>query len=109
MGYPGTFQGIQKGDRFCHLCISEKEWIAKLDPVTRINSSDEYVNKCPHKRKFKLGRIENTEGIDLMKHTIIPCVDNAQNPNQEIKITIPRRSQRSRRKAQVLDENEWVT
>ena len=33
-------RAYKKGDRFCHLCISEKEWIPKLDPTTRINSSD---------------------------------------------------------------------
>ena len=102
-------RAYKKGDRFCHLCVSEKEWIAKLDPTTRINSSDEYVSKCPHQRKFKLGRIENTESIDLMKHTIIPVEDNAPDQNSVINIIIPRRSDRTRKKTKTLDSNEWVT
>ena len=100
---------VRIGTRFCHLCISEKEWIAKLDPITLINSSDEYVSKCPHKRKFKLGRIQNTESIDLMKHTIVLVTDRAPDQNQAINIIIPRKSERSRRKTRILDENEWVT
>ena len=77
--------------------------------MTRINSSDEYVSKFSHKRKFKQGRIENTESIDLMKHTIVPVTDSAPDQNREIRIIIPRRSERSRRKTRILDENEWVT
>ena len=102
-------RAYKKGDRFCHLCVSEKEWIAKLDPTTRINSSDEYVSKCPHRRKFKLGRIENTDSIDLMQHTRIPDIDSAPDHNREINIIIPRRSDRPRRKTKTLDSNEWVT
>ena len=97
----------KKGDRFCHLCINEKEWIAKMDTTTRINSSDEYVSKCPHKRKFKLGRIQNTESIDLMKHTIVPDTDIAPDQNQEINIIIPRK--RPREKTRTVDESEGVT
>ena len=102
-------RAYKKGDRFCHLCVSEKEWIAKLDPTTRINRSDEYVSKFPHRRKFKLGRIKNTKSIDLMKHTIIPVKDNAPDHNREINIIIPRRSDRTRRKTKTLDSNERVT
>lgn len=85
-----------------------KKWIAKLDPTIRINSTGEFVSKCHHKRKFKLGRIEDTEGVDLMKYTLNPCIDKMSLNNQEIKITILRRSQRTRRKPQILNENERV-
>ena len=53
-------RSYKKGDRFCQLCVCEKKWIAMLDPNERINTSDEFVSKCPHKRKYKLGRIQNT-------------------------------------------------
>ena len=80
-----------------------------MDTTTRINSSDEYVSKCPHKRKFKLGRIQNTESIDLMKHTIVPDTDKAPDQNQAINIIIPRKSERPRGKTRTLDESEGVT
>ena len=63
-------KAYRKGQKHCSLCACEKKWIAKLDGPDSLNSNKEYVSKCPHKWKFRLARITDTEGVDLLKHTI---------------------------------------
>ena len=42
------------GARYCDTCLSEKTHIALANPSEILNSRKEIVNKCPHKRNFKL-------------------------------------------------------
>ena len=42
------------GARFCDTCLCEKTHTALSEPSEILNSRREIVNKCPHKRKFKL-------------------------------------------------------
>ena len=67
-----------------------KKWIAKLDGPHSLNSNKEYVSKCPHKWKFRLARITDTEGVDLLKHTI-QTNSEAINIGSVPHVTIPRR------------------
>ena len=42
------------GNRYCDTCLSETTHIALAEPSEILNSRKEIVNKCPHKRNFKL-------------------------------------------------------
>ena len=63
-------KSYRKGQTHCSLCACEKNWIAKFDGPDSLSSHKECVSKCPHKWKFRLARITDTEGVDLLKHTI---------------------------------------
>ena len=42
----------------CHLCLTEKAFIIKEDPVNALNTRGEILNKCRHRNKFKLKKIQ---------------------------------------------------
>ena len=84
-------KSYRKGQTHCSLCACEKKWIAKLDGPDSLNSNKEYVSKCPHKWKFRLARITDTEGVDLLKHTI-RTDSEAINIDSAPHVTIPRRT-----------------
>ena len=44
----------QPGARECDLCLQEKVTICLADPKTTLNSRNEMVSKCRHRRKFTL-------------------------------------------------------
>ena len=67
----------RKGQTYCSLCTCEKKWIARFDGSNSLNSNKEYVSKCPHKWKFRLARITDTENVDLLRHTIQPSSDTS--------------------------------
>ena len=96
-----------KDDKFCQLCISEKKWIARLSMEERINSNSEFVTKCPHKRKYKLARIKNTEDIDLLEFTIIPNTEHTNFETNQV-IIPPRRSSRNRRENSQYTGPQWT-
>ena len=62
-----------------------------MDGPDSLNSNKEYVSKCPHKWKFRLARITDTEGVDLLKHTI-RTDSEAINIDSVPHVTIPRRT-----------------
>ena len=95
------------GNKYCNLCISEKKWILKCEGSNRLNKNEEFVAKCPHMRKFKLGRIENTKDIDLLKHTIIPNTDLIDYNVKDKEIEGARRSNRIRKKNVKFTGTEW--
>ena len=83
-------RAYRKGQTHCGLCACEKKWIAKLDGPDSLNSNKEYVSKCPHKWKFRLARITDTDGADLLKHTI-QTNSEAISIGSVPHVTIPRR------------------
>ena len=70
-------RAFRKGQKHCSLCTCEKKWIARFDGPNSLNSNKEYVSKCPHKWKFRLARIKDTDGVDLLRHTIKPHSDTS--------------------------------
>ena len=42
----------------CHLCLTEKAFIIKEDPVKALNTRGEILNKCHHRNKFRLKKIQ---------------------------------------------------
>ena len=56
------------GDEYCQLCIAEKTWIMKYEGIKRLNSNDELISTCRHRRKHLLGRIKNRRGRYLQVH-----------------------------------------
>ena len=68
-------RAFRKGHKQCSLCTCEKKWIARYDGPNSLNSNQEYVSKCPHKWKFRLARIKDTDSVDLLRHTIQPSSD----------------------------------
>ena len=42
----------------CHLCLTEKAFIIKEDPVNALNTRGEILNKCRHLNKYKLKKIQ---------------------------------------------------
>ena len=61
----------------------------------RLNSNNEYVSKCPHKWKFRLGRITDIKDVDLLKHTIQPNYNNGETVVNPV-VVLPRRSNRAK-------------
>ena len=43
---------LQCGAKRCDLCVSETLCIALADEKTLLNCRDEFISKCPHRRKF---------------------------------------------------------
>ena len=58
-------KSFSPGDEYCQLCIKEKSWIMKYEGDKRLNSNDELISTCRHRRKYLLGRIKNTGEIDI--------------------------------------------
>ena len=85
-----TVNSYRPGNEYCKLCIAEKKWILFYEGSKRLNSNEELIATCRHRRKYLLGRIKNTENVDLLRHTV-------QNEDQvavsnDVEIFIPRRS-----------------
>ena len=98
-----TVGQYKPGNQYCNLCCSEKKWILKKEGKDRLNKNSEFVSKCPHKRKFKLGRIKGADNIDLLQHTAI----QPENQNEVILEYIPRRSTRVRKEITMYAGSEW--
>ena len=79
-----------------------KKWIILSHGKDRLNSNEELLANCPHMRKYKLARI-NSEGIDILRHTIIPDTDHTSYDTN-----VPRTSLRIRRANVKWPENEWT-
>ena len=47
----------RSGSKGCDLCLSEKTTIALADPSRTLNTRNEIISKCRHKRKFILARL----------------------------------------------------
>ena len=48
------------GDKFCHLCTTEKYMITKelkTNENTNLNSRDELFTQCRHRSRFKLNKV----------------------------------------------------
>ena len=43
-----------RGDKLCHLCVSEKVFILRGDPDTMLNKRSEIMQKCRHKQELML-------------------------------------------------------
>ena len=41
-----------------------------MDEEKKPNKNEEFVAKCPHVRRFKLGRMKDSSEVDLLKQTI---------------------------------------
>ena len=77
----------------------------------RINSNEELISTCRHKRKYKLGRIKGSEEVDLMKHTIQTMNEPVLNTRNQspIIIEVPRRGTRVRKMNTKWNSKEWTT
>ena len=67
----------------------------KYEGDKRLNSNDELISTCRHRRKYLLGREKDTGEIDILSNTIqngkrkyIPAVSDTR------EISLPRRSER---------------
>ena len=77
-----------------------------MDENTRINKCEEFVSKCPHRRKFKLGRCKDADDVDLLRCTVVP---DSENTNFECgNLTQLRRGTRQREKSKRYGE-DWTT
>ena len=45
-------------EKTCHLCLTEKTFIIKEDPINALNTRREILNKCRHRNKFELKKIQ---------------------------------------------------
>ena len=98
----------KKGQKFCKLCICEKKWISLLAGKERLNSNNEFVSKCPHKWKFRLGRITDIKNVDLLKHTIQPNYDNGEAVVNPV-VVLPRRSKRAKTLNSQYSDTMWTS
>ena len=48
---------FRSGSKTCDLCVAEKTTIALSDPNQTLNTRNEIISKCRHKRKYKLARL----------------------------------------------------
>ena len=90
-------ESFSPGDEYCQLCIPEKTWIMKYKGDKGLNSNDELISTCRHRRKYLLGRIKNTGDIDILRNTIqngrrkyLPAVPATRD------ISLARRSERKK-------------
>ena len=88
-------KSFRPGNAYCRLCIAEKKWILFYDGEKRLNTNEELISTCRHRRKFLLGRIKDTDGIDLLRHT--SKMANEPAISNEVEVIIPRRSTRDRK------------
>ena len=49
---------FSSGSRSCDLCLTEKLTILQADPKVTVNSRDEILEKCRHKKKYTLHTVE---------------------------------------------------
>ena len=67
----------------------------KYEGEKRLNSNDELISTCRHRRKYLLGRMKDTGEIDILRHTIqrkyAPAISDTR------KISLPRRSERKKK------------
>ena len=47
---------FRSGSKHCDLCLSEKTIIALSDPRSTLNTRNEIISKCRHRRKFMVAR-----------------------------------------------------
>ena len=72
---------------FCDSCIKEKLSILKLDGTKMLQENENFIRKCPHKRKFKFGNFADEDEVHLMKSSEYPNTDNEDFYSGEISIT----------------------
>ena len=73
-----------------------------------LNSNNEFISKCPHKWKFRLGRITDIEDVDLLKHTIQPNYNNGE-PIVNPVVVLPRRSKHAKTLKSQYSDTMWKT
>ena len=62
------------GQPFCDLCIKEKLSILKLDGTEMLQENENFVRKCPHKRKFQCRNFTDEDEVYLLKSTEYPYI-----------------------------------
>ena len=77
----------------------------KYEGEKRLNSNDELISTCRHRRKYLLGRVKDKGEIDILRHTIqngkkkyIPAVSDTR------EIILPRRSVRKKKQNPAYDD-----
>ena len=45
-------KSFRPGNAYCRLCTAEKKWILFYDGEKRLNTNDELISTCRHRRKF---------------------------------------------------------
>ena len=93
---------FKPGNAYCRLCITEKKWIAYHEGENRLNTNDELISTCRHRRKYMLGRIKNLDGVDLLRHTAESF--NEPDMENEVEVSTPRRSTRTRKNSVMLTD-----
>ena len=64
-----------------------------------LQENENFIRKCPHKRKFKFGNFADEDEVHLMKSSEYPNTDNEDFYSGEISIT---------RKDSKLEENSRI-
>ena len=74
----------------------------------RLNSNNEFVSKCPHKWKLRLGGITDINDVDVLKHAIQPNYNNGEAIVNPV-VVLPRRSKRAKTLNSQYSDTIWTS